>query len=154
MKLVFLDSAPLSTVSDPKTTPVGVAMSNWITSMLTAGHRIYIPEVIDYELRREMIRAGKNTTVAELDKLKTLLYFLPINSDAMLLAADLWAQVRNSGLATGDPKKIDIDVILAAQALTEAKTLGMSSSDIVIATTNIGHLSRFATADLWSKITP
>jgi hypothetical protein len=101
-----------------------------------------------------MIRAGKASTVVELDNLKSLLDFLPLHSDAMLLAADLWAQVRNAGLATGDPKKIDIDVILAAQALTEAKALGLAPSDVVIATSNVGHLSWFAPAALWSHITP
>ena len=37
-------------------------------------------------------------------------------------------------------------VILAAQA----KTLGVP--DVVIATTNVGHLSRFAPAELWQDI--
>ena len=67
----------------------------------------------------------------------------------MLLAADLWANSRQSGLATGDPKKLDIDVILAAQALS----LGVPASDLVVATSNVAHLSRFVSADLWSNIT-
>lgn len=68
----------------------------------------------------------------------------------MRLAADLWAQSRQSGLAMGDPKKLDIDVIVTAQALT----LGVPTSDLVIATSNVRHLSRFAPADLWTNITP
>jgi hypothetical protein len=45
---------------------------------------------------------------------------------------------------------LDCDVLIAAQALT----LGIPSSDLVIATTNVGHLSRFVTADLWTNIRP
>lgn len=66
----------------------------------------------------------------------------------MLFAADLWARSRQSGLATGDPKKLDIDVVLAAQALT----LGVPTSELVVATSNVGHLSRFVPAQVWSDI--
>ena len=68
----------------------------------------------------------------------------------MLLAADLWSRSRQSGLATGDPKKLDIDVILAAQAMT----LGVPVSDLIVATSNISHISRFVPADLWRNIKP
>jgi hypothetical protein len=37
-------------------------------------------------------------------------------------------------------------MILAAQAAT------CGTSDVVIATTNVGHLSRFVAADLWQNI--
>jgi hypothetical protein len=37
-------------------------------------------------------------------------------------------------------------MILAAQATT------LDVVDVVIATTNVGHLSRFAPADLWQNI--
>jgi hypothetical protein len=68
----------------------------------------------------------------------------------MTLAADLWARARNSGVATGDPKKLDIDVILAAQALTA----GAATTDILIATPNVSHLSRFAAAEEWQNVRP
>lgn len=85
---------------------------------MAAGHHLYVPEVIDYELRRELLRAGKTTSITRLDGLKTAFHYLPITTTAMLRAADLWAHSRLSGVPTGDPKKLDIDVILAAQALT------------------------------------
>ena len=62
--------------------------------------------------------------------------------------------MRNSGTPTGDPKKLDIDVILAAQALTEGETLGVPSSSVLVATSNVAHLSRLVTADLWQNIKP
>jgi hypothetical protein len=39
-------------------------------------------------------------------------------------------------------------VILAAQAIA------LEAPDVLIATTNIGHLSRFVPADLWQNIEP
>jgi hypothetical protein len=39
-------------------------------------------------------------------------------------------------------------MILAAQALT------LGNPDVIIATTNVGHLGRFVPADLWQNIMP
>jgi predicted nucleic acid-binding protein len=147
---ILLDSYPLGLVTAPARTADVIGITNWVTACLAAGHEIYLPEVIDYELRRELLRAGKVNSVKKLDGLKIVLRFLPITSPAMILAADLWAKSRQSGLPTGDPKKLDIDVILAAQALT----LGIPAGDLVVATSNLAHLVRFVPADLWSNIKP
>ena len=104
-KVIFLDSTPLGLLADPKITPAVTAITAWAVSLLTAGHRLYIPEVIDYELRRELIRAGKTASVRELDAQKSRYAYAPLTTDALLLAADLWAQMRNSGTPTGDPEK-------------------------------------------------
>jgi len=144
---ILLDSYPLGILTNPRPLP---PIIQWMRSCEAAGHEIYIPEVIDYELRRELLRAKKYIGVSNLDILKTTARFLPITSVAMLLAADLWATSRQSGLSTGDPKKLDVDVILAAQALT----LGVPRSSLIVATSNVSHLSRFVTADLWSNIAP
>ena len=144
---IVLDSYPLGALSHPNP---NISIVQWAAACRTAGHELYVPEVIDYEVRRELIRANKQTGVRNLDALKAALRFLPITSAAMLLAADLWAQSRQSGLATGDPKKLDIDVILAAQSLT----LGVPLGDLIVVTSNVGHISRFVTADLWNNVKP
>ena len=144
---ILLDSYPLGALSHPKP---DVAISQWVATCRAARHEIYVPEVIDYEIRRELLRANKKVGVANLNALKAVFRFLPISSRVMLLAADLWATSRQGGLATGDPKKLDIDVILAAQALT----LGVPASDLIVATSNVAHLARFVPADLWSNIKP
>jgi predicted nucleic acid-binding protein len=148
---ILLDSTPLGLLTKPIRNASVVAVSQWIASCLGSGHSIYVPEVIDYELRRELLRAGKSHSVTLLDSAKTRLRYLPITTSTMLLAADLWAQSRNSGTPTGNPLKLDIDVILAAQALNLSVP---ADENVIIATENVGHLSRFVAADLWSNINP
>lgn len=66
----------------------------------------------------------------------------------------LWAQARNLGTPTADPKELDCDVLIAAQALDYQTTQGLAPGELVMATVNIGHHSRFLTAGLWQNITP
>ena len=108
---------------------------------------VLIPEIADYEVRRELLRANKARGLARLDALAGLLEYLPLTTAAMRQAAVFWAQARQQGRPTADDKALDGDVILAAQAMT------LGAADVVIATTNVGHLSRFAPAALWPDIT-
>lgn len=145
-QVIVLDSGPIGLVTNPKLSTEGVACANWLQSMIGAGYRIIIPEIIDYEIRRELIRANKVNGLGRLEQLITLGEYLPITTAAMRQAALLWAQARQQGQPTAGDKTIDADVILAAQAMT------LAVSDVVIATTNVGHLSRFVKADLWQNI--
>lgn len=52
MRHIVLDSYPLGLISTPIRSRIVVPAANWTRACLAAGHRIYIPEVIDYELRR------------------------------------------------------------------------------------------------------
>jgi len=76
--------------------------------------------------------------------------YLPLADEALRLAAELWAKARQQGRPTADAKDLDIDVILAAQALS----FGPAPSDVVVATSNSKHLSQFITAQNWSEILP
>lgn len=71
-------------------------------------------------------------------------------TEAMRNAATLWASVRQEGQPTADPQALDGDVILSAQALS----MGYSPNELVVATTNGGHLSRLVTGALWQDIRP
>ncbi len=105
-----------------------------------------LPEIADYEVRRELLRANKTKGIAHLDALGQLIEYLPITTAAMRRAAEFWAQARQQGQQTAADTSIDADMILAAQAMT----LGVA--DVVIATTNVGHLRRFAPADVWTNV--
>jgi hypothetical protein len=117
-------------------------------ALLAAGHRVIIPEIADYEVRRELLRAGRTTSVAELDSLTTWLEYLRIETPMMRRAAELWALARQSGQPTAGDNTIDADIILIAQAES------LNDPNTIIATTNVGHLSLFFPADVWSNITP
>lgn len=56
--------------------------------------------------------------------------------------------MRQAGIPTADPQELDGDVILAAQALA----VPQPADTFVIATTNVGHLSRLAPAARWQDI--
>ena len=149
MRLVFLDTGTLGLVSHPRATPVAVRCRQWVVDLSAAGTRVFVPEVCDYELRRELIRAGKAAGLRRLDQVQATLDYAPLTTDVMRLAAELWAQARNRGLATASPDALDGDVILAALALLSA-----GSGDVVtVATDNVGHLAQFVNAQPWDTIT-
>ncbi|NJK74649.1 MAG: type II toxin-antitoxin system VapC family toxin [Oscillatoriales cyanobacterium RU_3_3] len=146
--IVLLDSGPLGILTNPKGSAVTVECRMWVRSLLLKGYKIKLPEIADYEVRRELLRAKKLAGVKRLDDWKQRLEYLPITTPVILKAAELWAQSRQAGMPTADPKELDGDVILAAQALLE----GESGEEVVIATTNVGHLSRFIDARKWQNI--
>ena len=146
--VVVLDAGPLGLVSNPKLSAEGVACSRWLHSLLAAGTRVIVPEIADYEVRRELLRARKFAVVEQLDAFCEMLDDLPIHTPAIRMAAQLWAQARQQGQPTANDKTIDADMILAAQAIT------LGAPEFVIATTNVGHLARFVPAKLWSAIAP
>lgn len=146
--LVVLDSGPLGILSNPVLGGLAGLARGWAQAVVTDGHRIVVPEIADYEVRRELLRAGKPVGVSRLDSLRVTFDYLPISTDAMLLAAQLWADARRAGRPTATDAALDGDVILAAQALI----LAQRSADVVIATTNTEHLARYAPARLWRDI--
>ena len=148
MNTVLLDSGPLSLLSNPINLPDVVACRAWAQAMRSAGHRVIVPEIIDYELRRELIRAKKLRSLRFLDRLAVQFQYLALTSAVMKQAAEFWAVIRQAGLPTAGPDDLDADVILAAQA----RALG--DPNVIVATTNIRHLARFVPADLWTNIVP
>jgi predicted nucleic acid-binding protein len=88
----------------------------WLRSLVSNGTEVMIPEIADYEVRRELLRADKLKGLERLDALKSLIDYIPLTTRTMLKAAQFWAQVRKQGRSTADDKALDGDIILAAQA--------------------------------------
>jgi hypothetical protein len=151
-RVIILDTGPLGLLTNPKKAPEPRAITRWALDMMAAGHQLIVPAIADYEVRRELERVGHQKGLRHLDTFNAARAdrYPPLSDGALRLAAKLWAQARNAGIPTADPKELDCDVLIAAQALT----MGIPSSELVIATTNVGHLSRFVTADLWENISP
>jgi predicted nucleic acid-binding protein len=145
--VVVLDTGILGMASHPnRASPENKACALWLAALIENRVEIVVPEIADYELRRELLRLGSAKSIARLDALEAEVTYLPITTDAMKRAAQLWADVRNAGLPTAVDKALDADVILAAQALLK------DGAGLVVATTNVGHLARFVPAKLWSEI--
>ena len=151
-RFLVLDSGPLGLLTHSQRNAEVVAITEWFSRCLLSGHRLMVPAIVYYELKRELLRAQKSLSVARLDAFtsQTAGRYLPLSDGALRLAAELWAKARQQGRPTADSKDLDVDVILAAQALS----FGPAPSDVVIATTNAKHLSQFITARNWSEILP
>jgi predicted nucleic acid-binding protein len=149
-KVIVLDSGPLGLLMQRRGLPLADACRSWAAGHLAAGSTLLVPEIADYEVRRELLRLNKLAAINRLDLFNRASSgrYLPLTTSSMRRAAELWAQTRKKGLPTADPKELDADVIVAAQALTA----GFPSHDLVIATTNPVHLARFAAAELWQNI--
>lgn len=145
-RIIVLDTGPAGKIAHPSVDP---RVKQWLAERITAGDRIALPEIVDYELRRNFlleVRRGKTSfikSLQRLDELRNTLVFLPLSSDIMLKAAELWADARSQGKPTADDKALDGDVILAAQAL---------QIDGTIVTENPGHLALFAKVERWQQV--
>jgi predicted nucleic acid-binding protein len=143
---VVLDSGPLGLLcAPPQKSGLSSDCKTWLTTLLTANCRVIVPEIADYEIRRELIRAELVNSLLRLDTLNASLEYLPLSTPVMQKAAELWALARRTGTPTAGDKTIDADMILCAQSLL------LNAPDAVIATTNVGHLAWFVLAREWRE---
>ena len=134
-RAVLLDTHPLSQVTHPKINP---KIQQWLKSLQKIETVIRMPEIADYELRRELLRQGKQKSIDRLNKLSQIC-LIPLTPETMRKAAELWAWIRNQGKPTASNDSLDGDVILAAQAILQLK----SFDQVIVVTTNLKHISRF-----------
>ena len=147
---VLLDSGPLGHACRRRGTPLGDQCRLWLDGLLAGGVDIIVPEISDYEVRRELTRTGASGSLRRLDGLVTTghLTYAPITTSEWRQAALFCADARRRGLPTASPDALDADVILAACAAT----IGQPGDQIVVATLNVGHLARYCDARLWTTI--
>jgi predicted nucleic acid-binding protein len=147
--VIILDSGPLGMVTNPRAkSEESRACQRWFDGIILSRHLIAIPEIADYEIRRELVRTQNFKSIQQLDRLKRTAIYLPITTDIMLEASQLWAIIRQTGQPTAHPQALDGDVILAAQV----KRSFPEDVETIVATTNVAHISRFVRADLWQNI--
>ena len=136
--------------TNPKQTPANVACQQWIHGLLESDVRVIVPEIADYEVRRELIRADKTSGLSRLDLFIASREkdYLPISTQAMRNAAKLWAQARKQGRQTASDAALDGDMILVAQSLS----LNYAPDEIIIATHNVSDIAPFFPAKSWEDI--
>jgi predicted nucleic acid-binding protein len=141
--VVMLDAGPLGMVSHPR---ASADIVEWLARLVATGVQVVIPEVADYEVRRELLRADRRRGIERLNQLRLSLGFVPINSEAMLHAAAFWADARRRGRPTAVDQSLDADVILAGQAVT------LNRGRVIVASNNPRHIARFVPARRWQEI--
>ncbi|MFL5330494.1 MAG: PIN domain-containing protein [Gemmataceae bacterium] len=140
----ILDAGPLGLLTHDKPAH-RVPMQNWVVQQIAGGSIIYVSEVADYEVRRELvrlIRAGKlpASRLNRLDQLARLCNYLPVSTAIWHRAADLWAEARLQGKPTAAAAALDADVLIAAQA---------QEVNASVVTNNAGHIGRWAPVLTW-----
>ena len=148
--IVFLDSGVLHTlISNSKVKEV-IDCQNWFYYLLSRSALIVTSAICNYEVKRELVRRNNVGEINNLNQLKKLIDYLPVDEPTLDLAAELWAEARNQGIPTADNLSLDADVIICAQY--QLLTRKYPGRYVVIATTNVKHLSRFAEVQEWQNI--
>lgn len=124
----------------------------WMTECEAVGSILLVPAIAYYEEVREMER---RQAIQQIARFQSFCFdparFIQLATGHLTAAAKLWGQVRRAGQPTSDRHALDGDVILAAQVLS----LGLQSSQYIVATRNEQHLTRFGLhAAQWRQITP
>ena len=81
-RIVLLDSGPLGIVINPKaTSPLSQEGKVWLEYLPQKGYIVMLPEIADYEVRRELIREGKTAGIRRLDQLKSQIPYRPLTTE-------------------------------------------------------------------------
>ena len=144
MAIYLLDSGPLGLLAHDRTAQ-RVPIQNWVLQELATGSTVYVSEVADYEVRRELtrlVRSGQlpSSRLNRLNQLAALCVYLPLSTAMWQRAAELWADARLQGLPTSSPAALDADALLAAQAEAVQAT---------VVTNNPTHLGRWVPMHVW-----
>jgi predicted nucleic acid-binding protein len=149
-EFVLLDSGPLGLACGRPSVPAHDHCRRWFRDLIARGVVVGVPEIADYEVRRELTRVGASESIRRLDELVTVggLVLAPVTTAEWRQAAFFWADARRKGMPTAHPHALDADVILAACATT----IGQPGDQVIVATNNVGHLARYCDARQWATI--
>jgi hypothetical protein len=70
-KIILLDSTPVGLITNPKSTSLAIECQQWLQSLFDRGYHVVLPEIIDYEIRRELLRANRLKGIRRLNLLKS-----------------------------------------------------------------------------------
>lgn len=144
--IYLLDSGPLGLLAHDRPAHRG-SIHAWVLNELSLGSTVYLSEVADYEVRREikrMIQANQlpATRLQRLDSIAQFCKKLPMTTQMWLLASDLWATARTNGVPSAHQASLDADVLLAAQALEVGGT---------VVTKNTNHFAPHCSVLSWPR---
>ena len=150
LPIVLLDAGVVGLAcSSPRSSEVE-RFARWFDEMLGVGVDLWIPDIARYEVRRELLRLNATRKLDRLDKFCDGLALVSVTLEAWEVAGYFWATVRRMGRPTADPNALDADAILAGVAVT----IEHPGQAVIVATTNVRHLSWFPGVDarFWDQI--
>jgi len=146
---VVLDTGVVGRVCHPKKKE-NQAVARWLAELLEQGPeraRVVLPEIADEELCRKLIhrirtKQAEAKSLDRLDRLTEMLDCLPLNTETLRKAAELWAEARIGGFSNS-PRAV----------ARWRRHPGRSSAQVTgtVVTTNRRHLSRFVPAQEWTE---
>ncbi|MEA5489454.1 MULTISPECIES: hypothetical protein [Pseudanabaena] len=153
--IVFLDSGVIGLLSNPNKRDRAIACEDWLYGLFAKGVYVVSSDICDYEVRRNLVLESMRfekrlQPLTSLDELHDFIDFLPVTSKILISASDVWAKSRLQGQAMSNAASIDVDAIICAH--WELLKEEFPSRYVVIATTNVRHLSRFTEAFEWESI--
>ena len=149
-RTILLDAGPLGLLVQRSGIDAADQCRSWARERLLQGDQLFVPEIADYEVRRELLRLDLSNAIERLDGFNhaTSGRYLPLTTPTMRRAAQLWAEVRRRGFPTADRHALDADVIIAAQAMTLTDT----GAEVIVTSTNTIHLERLVRSAQWNQI--
>ena len=127
---LLLDTAVVGEICHPRK---HAGTKQWL-GRVSATHELLLSEVVDYELRRELLRIGARRSLQALDDLALTITYVPVTTATWRAAAALWARARLAGRPSAPADAIDVDVLIAQQAIESAA---------VVVTPNKRHFDAF-----------
>jgi predicted nucleic acid-binding protein len=64
--MVLLDAGPLGMITNPRVSSENKECKDWLAGLVSRNIEVVVPEIADYEVRRELIRAGKDQGLSRL----------------------------------------------------------------------------------------
>ena len=136
-RVVVIDSGPLGYLVNKKNFKESERWFNFVRIVLQA--EIQLPAIIDYESGRNYKLEKLTNSIVGLNKFRERDEYLELTDLDLELAKSLWAYCRSIGRPTANKDRIDVDVILVAQAIS----LFEDFSEVIIITVDPKDLGTF-----------
>ncbi|WP_435019008.1 type II toxin-antitoxin system VapC family toxin [Tundrisphaera sp. TA3] len=149
-RFILQDAGVVGLLCSAPSLPNVASALEWLSRRVARDAKIVLTDLTDYEVRRELDRLGAIKKLGRLERLRDESLTIGVSHEAWVKASEFWAITRREGRPTADPHSLDGDTILAGVAAT----VGPPGDSVTIATTNVGHLSRFPGIDArsWESI--
>ncbi len=122
----------------------------WFQNLLSRGAYVTVPDICDYEIRRELIRINSFESLDNLKGLRNVINFQELTFNVLTEAAEIWAIARNSNQPNKSIQNIDVDCIIAAHwRLLKNEYPGR---EVIVATENIKDFQSFSDCSSWKNI--